>query len=177
MVVLQLADQSVKRPKGVVEDVLVQIDKFYCPVDFLLLAQLILEACKLTLLEVFSNFFKKLFYHEVISSLFCASHLIISHFRSTLNFKGTSTMKVSRSLRDVHVKPFGGCFNSSFGASEYACRDFFLLLGSFLATIACSSSKISTKNFLLSCALHSFRISLVSCFNSSFGTSMLEGRA
>uniref|UniRef100_A0A2N9HFB1 Reverse transcriptase domain-containing protein n=1 Tax=Fagus sylvatica TaxID=28930 RepID=A0A2N9HFB1_FAGSY len=31
MVVLQLADRSVKRPRGVVEDVLVQIDKFYYP--------------------------------------------------------------------------------------------------------------------------------------------------
>uniref|UniRef100_A0A2N9FCS6 RNA-directed DNA polymerase n=1 Tax=Fagus sylvatica TaxID=28930 RepID=A0A2N9FCS6_FAGSY len=37
MVVLQLADWSVKTPKGVVEDVLVQIDKFYYPVDFLIL--------------------------------------------------------------------------------------------------------------------------------------------
>uniref|UniRef100_A0A2N9ID69 Reverse transcriptase domain-containing protein n=1 Tax=Fagus sylvatica TaxID=28930 RepID=A0A2N9ID69_FAGSY len=37
MVVLQLADRSVKRPRGVVEDVLVQIDKFYYPVDFLIL--------------------------------------------------------------------------------------------------------------------------------------------
>jgi hypothetical protein len=37
IVVLQLADQSVKTPKGVVEDVLVQIDKFYYPVHFLIL--------------------------------------------------------------------------------------------------------------------------------------------
>ena len=37
MVVLQLADQSVKTPKGVVEDVLVQINKFYYPVDFIIL--------------------------------------------------------------------------------------------------------------------------------------------
>jgi hypothetical protein len=37
MVVLQLADRSVKTPKGVVEDVLVQIDKFYYPVDFVIL--------------------------------------------------------------------------------------------------------------------------------------------
>jgi hypothetical protein len=37
MVVLQLAERSVKTPKGVVEDVLVQIDKFYYPVDFLIL--------------------------------------------------------------------------------------------------------------------------------------------
>uniref|UniRef100_A0A2N9GGE5 Reverse transcriptase/retrotransposon-derived protein RNase H-like domain-containing protein n=1 Tax=Fagus sylvatica TaxID=28930 RepID=A0A2N9GGE5_FAGSY len=36
-VVLQLVDRSVKTPKGVVEDVLVQIDKFYYPVDFLIL--------------------------------------------------------------------------------------------------------------------------------------------
>jgi hypothetical protein len=37
MVVLQLADRSVKTPKGIVEDVLVRIDKFYYPVDFFIL--------------------------------------------------------------------------------------------------------------------------------------------
>ena len=36
-VTLQLADRSVKIPRGVVEDVLVQIDKFYFPVDFIVL--------------------------------------------------------------------------------------------------------------------------------------------
>ncbi|KAL5580563.1 hypothetical protein UlMin_013005 [Ulmus minor] len=36
-VVLQLADRSVRKPRGIVEDVLVQIDKFYYPVDFLVL--------------------------------------------------------------------------------------------------------------------------------------------
>jgi len=34
---LQLADQSIKKPRGVIEDVLVQIDKFYYPIDFLIL--------------------------------------------------------------------------------------------------------------------------------------------
>ena len=33
-IILQLADQSMIVPKGVVEDVLVQVDKFYFPVDF-----------------------------------------------------------------------------------------------------------------------------------------------
>ncbi|XP_060969672.1 uncharacterized protein LOC133036914 [Cannabis sativa] len=36
-VVLQLADRSVKKPRGIVEDVLIQIDKFYYPMDFLIL--------------------------------------------------------------------------------------------------------------------------------------------
>ncbi|KAL5550610.1 hypothetical protein UlMin_000786 [Ulmus minor] len=36
-VVLQLADHLVRKPRGIVEDVLVQIDKFYYPVDFLVL--------------------------------------------------------------------------------------------------------------------------------------------
>ena len=36
-VVLQLADRSIRTPMGVVEDVLLQIDKFYYPVDFLIL--------------------------------------------------------------------------------------------------------------------------------------------
>ena len=34
---LSLADRSVKIPKGTVEDVLVQVDKFYYPVDFVVL--------------------------------------------------------------------------------------------------------------------------------------------
>ena len=36
-ITLSLADRSVKIPKGIVEDVLVKIDKFYYPVDFVLL--------------------------------------------------------------------------------------------------------------------------------------------
>ena len=36
-IILQLADRSVIVPKGVVEDVLVQVDKFYFPVDFIIL--------------------------------------------------------------------------------------------------------------------------------------------
>ena len=36
-ITLSLADRSVKTPKGIVEDVLVKIDKFYYPVDFVVL--------------------------------------------------------------------------------------------------------------------------------------------
>ncbi|KAL6349838.1 hypothetical protein AAG906_001725 [Vitis piasezkii] len=36
-ITLSLADQSVKIPRGVIEDVLVQVDKFYYPVDFVVL--------------------------------------------------------------------------------------------------------------------------------------------
>jgi hypothetical protein len=34
---LQLADRSVKRPWGIVEDVFIKVDKFYFPVDFIVL--------------------------------------------------------------------------------------------------------------------------------------------
>ncbi|XP_070031669.1 uncharacterized protein [Nicotiana tomentosiformis] len=34
---LQLADQSTKRPKGIIENVLVRVDKFVFPVDFIVL--------------------------------------------------------------------------------------------------------------------------------------------
>jgi hypothetical protein len=34
---IQLADRSVKRPRGIIEDVLVKVDKFYFPVDFVVL--------------------------------------------------------------------------------------------------------------------------------------------
>ena len=36
-IVLQLVDRSVQRIRGIVEDVLIQIDKFYYPVDSLIL--------------------------------------------------------------------------------------------------------------------------------------------
>ncbi|RVW29185.1 hypothetical protein CK203_098486 [Vitis vinifera] len=36
-ITLSLADRSVKIPRGVIEDVLVQVDKFYYPVDFVVL--------------------------------------------------------------------------------------------------------------------------------------------
>jgi hypothetical protein len=32
-----LADRSVKIPRGIVEDVLIKVDKFYFPVDFIVL--------------------------------------------------------------------------------------------------------------------------------------------
>jgi hypothetical protein len=34
---LQLANKSVKIPQGIVEDVLIKVDKFYFPVDFIVL--------------------------------------------------------------------------------------------------------------------------------------------
>ena len=50
-ITLSLADRSIKIPKGTIEDVLIQVDRFYCPVDFVVLdiepvaqSQLILEA-------------------------------------------------------------------------------------------------------------------------------------
>ncbi|KAL9382439.1 hypothetical protein Peur_025474 [Populus x canadensis] len=36
-ITLQLADRSIKIPRGIIEDVLVQVDKFYFPVDFVVL--------------------------------------------------------------------------------------------------------------------------------------------
>ena len=36
-ITLQLADRSVKIPRGIVKDVLVQVDKFYFPEDFVVL--------------------------------------------------------------------------------------------------------------------------------------------
>ena len=36
-ITLKLADHNVKIPRGIVKDVLVQVDKFYFPVDFVVL--------------------------------------------------------------------------------------------------------------------------------------------
>ena len=35
--ILQLADRLVKIPQGIVEDLLIKVDKFYFPVDFIVL--------------------------------------------------------------------------------------------------------------------------------------------
>ena len=37
IITLSLADRSIRIPKGIVEDVLIQVDKFYYPVDFVVL--------------------------------------------------------------------------------------------------------------------------------------------
>ena len=37
IVTLQLADRSLKHPRGVIEDVLVKVDKFIFPADFIVL--------------------------------------------------------------------------------------------------------------------------------------------
>ena len=36
-ITLSLADRSIKIPKGTIEDVLIQVNKFYYPVDFVIL--------------------------------------------------------------------------------------------------------------------------------------------
>ena len=36
-ITLSLTDRSMKIPRGMIEDVLVQVDKFYYPVDFIVL--------------------------------------------------------------------------------------------------------------------------------------------
>jgi hypothetical protein len=34
-ITLQFVDRSMKRPRGIIEDVLIKVDKFYFPVDFI----------------------------------------------------------------------------------------------------------------------------------------------
>ena len=36
-IMLQLADRSMKRPRGIIEDALIKVDKFYFPVDFIVI--------------------------------------------------------------------------------------------------------------------------------------------
>jgi hypothetical protein len=35
--ILQLADRSVKKPRGIIKDVIIRVDRFYFPVDFIVL--------------------------------------------------------------------------------------------------------------------------------------------
>ena len=37
LIVLQLADRFTKIPRSIVEDVLIQVDKFYFPIDFIVI--------------------------------------------------------------------------------------------------------------------------------------------
>jgi hypothetical protein len=37
IVILQLADRSIKKPRGIIEDVIIKVDKFFFPVDFIVL--------------------------------------------------------------------------------------------------------------------------------------------
>jgi hypothetical protein len=49
-VVLQLTDRSVKKPRGVIEDVIIKVDKFYFPIDFIVLdTEPVLDPTKLIL--------------------------------------------------------------------------------------------------------------------------------
>jgi hypothetical protein len=36
-IILQLADQSIKKPRGIIEDVIIQVDNFYFSVNFIVL--------------------------------------------------------------------------------------------------------------------------------------------
>jgi hypothetical protein len=43
-ITLRLANRSMKRPKGIIEDVLIKVDKFYFPVDFIVIdTELVLD--------------------------------------------------------------------------------------------------------------------------------------
>ncbi|XP_050211760.1 uncharacterized protein LOC126661920 [Mercurialis annua] len=53
--VLQLADHSLKRPFGIVEDVLVKVDKFIFPVDFVILDYAVDKKCPMILGRPFMN--------------------------------------------------------------------------------------------------------------------------
>ncbi|XP_050225511.1 uncharacterized protein LOC126674989 [Mercurialis annua] len=53
--VLQLADHSLKRPYGIVEDVLVKVDKFIFPVDFVILDYAVDKECPMILGRPFMN--------------------------------------------------------------------------------------------------------------------------
>jgi hypothetical protein len=37
IVILQLADRSIKKPREIIEDVIIKVDKFFFPVDFIVL--------------------------------------------------------------------------------------------------------------------------------------------
>ena len=73
-----LADISMKIPKGIVEDVLVKVDKFYYPVDFVVLIQSQWQEVLIMYLSYLGGHFWP---HQMSSSITgmesCSSHLAI----------------------------------------------------------------------------------------------------
>jgi hypothetical protein len=82
-----------------------------------------------------------------VSTISCGSTLdLLSIITICETCTWVHSKKSQHGSMDTFVKAVSGFFNSSFGTTEYACMNFFSLLGSFsnfsLATITCFSSKI-----------------------------------
>ena len=85
-VTLLLADRSVKVPRGIIEDVLVQVDKFIYPVDFIILdTQPFSFMFHSKGVSLYSCFTLNVAFIDVILTSSCPLSLITPFFNSLLN--------------------------------------------------------------------------------------------
>ena len=98
-IILQLADRSVIVPKGVVEDVLVQVDKFYFPVDFVILDMHLVSSANSQISVILGRPFLATF-NALIN---CRSGVLkLSFSNMTLELNIFNTCKQTRDEEDVH---------------------------------------------------------------------------
>ena len=92
-ITLQLADRSVKIPRGIVKDVLVQVDKFYFPVDFVVLdtQSVVNQGTKFPM---------------IVGMPFLATANAIIHYRGGLMTLSFSNMNVNLNIFNV-IKEIG----------------------------------------------------------------------
>ena len=86
--ILQLADKSVKIPRGIVEDVLIKVDAFYFPVDFVVLdTEPSLNACTQI--------------HVILGHPFLATSNALINFRSGVMKISFGNMTIELNIFDI----------------------------------------------------------------------------
>ena len=98
-IILQLVDRSMIVPKGVVEDVLVQVDKFYFPVDFIILDMHLVSNAN----SQISVILGRPFLATSNALINCSSGVLkLSFGNMTLELNIFNTCKQPRDEEDVH---------------------------------------------------------------------------
>ena len=99
-IILQLADRFVIVPKGVVEDVLVQVGKFYFPIDFIILDMHPISTTNSQIFVILGRPFLAIS-NALIN---CISGLLkLSFGNMTLELNIINTCKQPRDEEDVHL--------------------------------------------------------------------------
>ena len=98
-IILQLVDRSMIVPKGVVEDVLVQVDKFYFSVDFIILDMHLVSNANSQIFVILG----RLFLATSNALINCRSGVLkLSFGNMALEHNIFNTCKQTRDEEDVH---------------------------------------------------------------------------
>jgi len=90
-VTLLLADRFVKVPRGIIEDVLVQVDKFIYPVDFIVLDTQLVEECNS--------------FHVILGRLFLATSNALINCRNGLMKLSFGNMTLEMNIFNICKQP------------------------------------------------------------------------